>query len=209
MIAVFRMSSTAQEFSDNLSPNQFSKRSCNHSSYLKGLACSAKAQGCYQINVTVITTRLPRPIFFGNHVQTGCPWWYWKTDSWRITNILILPWQFQVFWVKAAGFCKNWWVSTRVNVVLHSMGRIRHRITRVEYRRKFLKQMWRLPKSRTSLFQWHAVPCEMRCTVCCQHPFLYTCIYRYVFSNKLVLFQLLSYCSSTVVTPNQVVLLMV
>ncbi len=49
---------------------------------------------------------------------------------------------FKFFWVKAEGFCKNWGggVSACVDVVLHSMGRIGHHITRAESRGKFLPQ---------------------------------------------------------------------
>jgi hypothetical protein len=77
----------------------------------------------------------------------------------RIPNNLIPPWQFQVFRVKAAGFCKNWGVSTRVDVVLYSMGRIGHHITRAEYRGKFLKQKFYICRHRIQNglgWNWHS-----------------------------------------------------
>ncbi len=52
------------------------------------------------------------------------------------------------FQVKVAGFCKNWGVSACVNVVLQSIGRIGHHITRVENGGKFGKQSFDIIRHR-------------------------------------------------------------
>jgi hypothetical protein len=39
--------------------------------------------------------------------------------------------KFKLFWVKRAGFGKNWRLFAHVDVVLYSMGRSGHHITRV------------------------------------------------------------------------------
>ncbi len=77
-------------------------------------------RGCDQIEMAIISTRLPGFIFFGHHVQMRGPRWFWivntagrfQTFEFRFCN-------FKFFWIKATGFCKNWgwlpvwmWCST-------------------------------------------------------------------------------------------------
>jgi hypothetical protein len=52
------------------------------------------------------------------------------------------------FWIKAVGFCKNWAMAARVNVMLHPMGWGGHHITRAQDGGEFLKQMLHICRHR-------------------------------------------------------------
>jgi hypothetical protein len=46
---------------------------------------------------------------------------------------------FKFFWIRVTGFCQNWGMAARVNVMFHTMGWGGHHITRAPNGREFFK----------------------------------------------------------------------
>ncbi len=69
-------------------------------------------------------------------------------DSKRLNSAL----QSQVFQVQATGFCKNWAMTARVNMMFHPMGWRGHHITCVQNEGEFLKQTLHIVRYRIGDF---------------------------------------------------------